>query len=214
MKKFLVLLCFLLGCVQPAAHPSIPAMESRTVVLVEFDDDHNEHVFCTGTWVSDDQILTAAHCVRDTMLMVLGGEDQHVDSVQYRMKADKGVRVGDVQKYDPAHDLALVQAREKSGHAIAHLGGAPNVGDDVFSVGAPLGMDYSYIPGVVSSMDRQDSDGLKMIQVSMALAPGDSGAAIFNSNGELVGVVSKGSRRFPIHFCIHRDHVVDLLKGP
>jgi len=68
------------------------------------------------------------------------------------------------------------------------------VGEDIAAIGNPLGeLTFSMSEGIVSSVDRAinvDGTPFNMIQVSAAINPGNSGGPLFNTYGEVVGIVS------------------------
>lgn len=69
-----------------------------------------------------------------------------------------------------------------------------HLGDDVVIIGNPLGYETSVSKGVVSGLNRQVSDsvrGLSSIQTDAAINRGNSGGALFNAYGEVVGVVNE-----------------------
>src|SRR4051795_7749090 len=77
----------------------------------------------------------------------------------------------------------------------AVLGGGANVGDAVFPVGNPLGLQGSLTAGVVSALDRSVDAGagrsLKgLIQFDAAVNPGNSGGPLLDRNGHVVGIVT------------------------
>jgi serine protease Do len=89
------------------------------------------------------------------------------------------------------------------------------VGDLVFAVGSPLGLERSVTQGIVSSVTRRMGN-LRMIQTDAAVNPGNSGGPLFNTRGEIVGVVCAGAVSFDglafgipvcdlIDFLVHRD---------
>ena len=77
---------------------------------------------------------------------------------------------------------------------------ALQVGETVYAIGNPLGeLTYSMTPGIVSALDRvittQDEDtgsykSINMFQISAAVNSGNSGGPVYNSNGEVVGIVT------------------------
>lgn len=68
------------------------------------------------------------------------------------------------------------------------------VGDDVSTIGNPLGqLTFSMAEGIVSCLNREinlDGTPFNMIQISAAVNSGNSGGPLFNSYGEVVGIVS------------------------
>ncbi len=68
------------------------------------------------------------------------------------------------------------------------------IGDDIAAIGNPLGeLTFSMSEGIVSCVDRAinvDGTPFNMIQVTAAINPGNSGGPLFNTYGEVVGIVS------------------------
>lgn len=60
------------------------------------------------------------------------------------------------------------------------------VGEQVVAVGSPLGLEATVSPGFVSGV--RDVNGLKLLQTTAPISPGNSGGALINLAGEVVGV--------------------------
>ncbi|MBR3882580.1 MAG: trypsin-like peptidase domain-containing protein [Clostridia bacterium] len=93
---------------------------------------------------------------------------------------------------DEYTDLAVLKI-EKTGLTPATIGDSSKVkvGEFVMAVGNPLGMDYSVTTGVVSAIEREvQSDGnvYSAIQTDAAINSGNSGGALVNSAGEVIGI--------------------------
>ena len=113
-----------------------------------------------------------------------------------------GIKVniyGDDQSYDATvvgtdsvTDLAVLKI-EKTGLTPATFGDSNSVkvGEFVLAIGNPLGMDYSVTGGIVSAVNREvESDGVTYtaIQTDAAINSGNSGGALVNANGEVIGI--------------------------
>lgn len=94
---------------------------------------------------------------------------------------------------DEQTDLAVIKI-EKSGLLAAEFADSDNikVGEFAMAVGNPLGMQSSITCGVVSAINREvtDSDGKKftLIQTDAAINSGNSGGALVNSEGKVIGI--------------------------
>ena len=94
---------------------------------------------------------------------------------------------------DSYSDLAVLKI-EKTDLTPATLGNSENVkvGEFAMAVGNPLGMDSSVTCGIVSAVNREvsDSEGNSYfaIQTDAAINSGNSGGALVNANGEVIGV--------------------------
>lgn len=64
------------------------------------------------------------------------------------------------------------------------------VGQEVFAVGSPLGLNFSVTTGVISALYRDFPFAYNVTQSDTALNPGNSGGPLFNLAGELVGINS------------------------
>lgn len=96
---------------------------------------------------------------------------------------------------DSDTDLAVIKIEETNLPA-ALLGDSDKLalGDDVVAIGNPLGLENSVSKGIVSGLNRQISDsyrGLSSIQTDAPINSGNSGGALFNGYGEVVGVVNE-----------------------
>jgi serine protease Do len=126
----------------------------------------------------------------------------------------RGVRIVALQ---PLRDLALLQI-----DASEVKGGLPEpvvvndrddlrVGDLVFAIGNPAGLERSVTQGIVSSTTRT-IDQLRLIQTDASINPGNSGGPIFNARGEVVGVVCAGASVFQgLAFGIPANELIDFL---
>ncbi len=89
---------------------------------------------------------------------------------------------------DPDKDLCLLTAPELKAKP-ARLGQAAKlkVGEPVYAVGAPQGLELSLSEGIVSQLRGGDPP---IIQTTVAISPGSSGGGLFNAEGELVGITT------------------------
>ncbi len=94
---------------------------------------------------------------------------------------------------DEQTDLAVIKI-EKNGLSKAEFADSDNikVGEFAMAVGNPLGMQSSITCGVISAVNREvtDSDGKKftLMQTDAAINSGNSGGALVNSEGKVVGI--------------------------
>ncbi len=93
---------------------------------------------------------------------------------------------------DSQTDLAIIKI-DKTGLTKAELGDSSSVkiGEFVLAVGNPLGVGTSVSSGIVSAVDREVStDGVtyNLIQTDAAINSGNSGGALVNSQGQVIGI--------------------------
>ncbi|MBL9077423.1 MAG: trypsin-like peptidase domain-containing protein [Planctomycetes bacterium] len=153
-----------------------------------------------------------------TNFHVVEGEVE-VDVVVYPVTANgfepRTVRKCKVAAINPAMDLALVKMEPPAGLSLktVFLGesDAMRVGDTVYAIGAPIGLDRTVSSGIVSVTNRT-FEGRCHFQITTPINPGNSGGPLFNLRGEVVGVNSSQYRGFQgLNFAIPAKYVIDFL---
>jgi putative serine protease PepD len=100
---------------------------------------------------------------------------------------------------DASKDLALLQV-DTSGAKLHPLtlgdSSKVQVGQTVYAIGNPYGLDHTFTSGIVSALGReiQAPDGTPIegaIQTDAAINPGNSGGALLDENGDVIGVNSQ-----------------------
>jgi hypothetical protein len=139
--------------------------------------------------------------------------------------APKFIHYSQAVATDPGSDLALLQVikGQVAHHAIASLAEVtPAVGSTVVITGHPIRNTWLFRQGYVSAYRHQikdDSDDElskihgPYLQVSVNIAPGDSGGGIFDSQGHLIGIVMFIDERIQGGYCSHLDNITAFLVG-
>jgi putative serine protease PepD len=112
--------------------------------------------------------------------------------------ADGAVVQADVVGTDPGDDVAMIKTSGADAADLkpATLGdsSAVKIGMVVAAIGNPFGLDGSFTTGVISGLDRtlsSSSDGRPirgLLQTDAAVNPGNSGGALMNLKGEIIGI--------------------------
>ncbi len=103
---------------------------------------------------------------------------------------------GKVLGADAATDLAVVQIESKNlPQAVFGDSDSLQVGEPAIAIGNPLGLEFrgSVTAGVISALNRTINLGerkFNLIQTDAAISPGNSGGALVNADGEVVGINS------------------------
>ena len=116
---------------------------------------------------------------------------------------------------DSAHDLAVLQVSVRSQDQLPTVNlspvEAPVLGDKVFVIGNPLGLERTVTEGVLSHTGRLFGGNL-YLQIDASVNPGNSGGPLFNAEGEVIGVVNMSVATMQgLNFAIPVRHVKFLL---
>jgi S1-C subfamily serine protease len=130
----------------------------------------------------DGLILTNEHVVRGNSAVEVGFAD--------------GQRVaGTVRATDAISDLALIEANRTGLPAAKFQTDLPRIGELAVVIGSPLGFENTATAGIISGLHRQipgsasSSQSLvDLIQTDAAISPGNSGGAVVNNRGEVIGI--------------------------
>ena len=171
-----------------------------------------QHGLGSGVIVtSDGYILTNNHVVDEA-------DDVRVDLTDGRTLKAKVVGT------DKASDLALLKVEAADLHTLpVGNSDATQVGDVVLAVGNPLGVGQTVTMGIISAKGRQTEAGdgsyQDFIQTDAPINQGNSGGALVNTKGELIGInsqiVSNSQGNIGIGFAIPAKmakHVMDELR--
>jgi serine protease Do len=115
----------------------------------------------------------------------------------------------------PFHDLALLRIKEETTD-IMPVVFAPEenlgVGETVFAIGNPLGLERSVTKGVLSQTHR-NFGGILYLQVDAPVNPGNSGGPLFNARGQVIGIINMGvSTMEGLNFAIPARHLTYILE--
>ena len=95
---------------------------------------------------------------------------------------------------DEVSDVALLRINETDLAAISMVPSAcPGIAQSVYAIGAPFGFSGSVTSGIISAVDRKvdGRKGVLLLQNDAAVNPGNSGGALVNPSGELLGIISQ-----------------------
>ena len=181
--------------------PSIVAITSKTVIDsgrfgpsyfgYDYGNKYTTEGAGSGVIVATDEdeifILTNYHVVQGTTELSV----KFIDEESYDAKI-KGI--------SERKDIAVVSVSKKNMKKetlekikVATLGNSDElkVGNGIIAIGNSLGYGQSVTTGVVSALNREiktDSNTQSMIQIDAAINGGNSGGALLNSKGEVVGI--------------------------
>jgi serine protease Do len=156
-----------------------------TVIIKSLMSNDNGYTIATGTGVilDDGHVITALHVVQDSVDITI---------VFYNGDMVKAKLIKAMAKYDLA--LLELQGSYIPGEVHTYNGADLRQGQKVIIIGDPLDVGFSVSIGVISAL-KEDFHGpgevvAHMIQTDAAINHGNSGGPVFNSDGDLIGIVS------------------------
>jgi S1-C subfamily serine protease len=120
-----------------------------------------------------------------TNLHVVNGASQiRVSSItEDRTDARAILYYGDAQK-----DLAILKVDGMDGTPLVLTIDAHNIGDRVFAVGNPKGLEGTFSEGIISGFRRDEN--VNLIQLTAPISPGSSGGPVLDDYGKVIGVAA------------------------
>ena len=141
----------------------------------------------SGVLISDDgMIWTAAHVVQTAEYVAVKFTDNDV----YKAKVLSSSSTADVA-------LIKIEGLELKDKHVAKIGNSDEVmvGEGVFVIGAPHGLEQTLSKGIISGRLSPDKVGesfvsMEFLQTDASINPGNSGGPMFNMKGEVIGIAS------------------------
>ncbi|HVV73011.1 MAG TPA: trypsin-like peptidase domain-containing protein [Verrucomicrobiae bacterium] len=137
---------------------------------------------------ADGFLMTNFHVIEgETQISV---EVYHQNSGELERKSYKQVRIIAINKFG---DLALLKIDDKDAPKFKYVllgsSDALSVGESVFAIGSPLGLERTVTEGILSTKTRPMGGDL-YLQTTAQINPGNSGGPLFNMRGEVVGITN------------------------
>lgn len=185
-----------------------------TTEITQYDTFYGQYVAeSAGSGViisADGYIITNNHVIEDAT------------SVKVRL-TDGNTYDAKLVGTDSTLDVALIKIEAKN-LTVATFGDSSklSVGQTAIAVGNPLGeLGGTVTDGIISALDREiqiDGTTMNLLQTNAAINPGNSGGGLFDSNGNLIGLVvakststSNGTSLEGLGFAIPVNDIIDIL---
>ncbi|MEM7549400.1 MAG: trypsin-like peptidase domain-containing protein [Bacteroidota bacterium] len=165
--------------------PTVVTIFTSTEVLTQQGPAAQEGLGSGVLMSHECHILTAAHVVEGASRIMVKTQDEKL-------------REAEMLFSEATADIALLKLKEPD-ESLAHakLGNSDQlaVGQSVFAIGSPYGLEHSFSSGIISAFRDFDRiyDGsiqVEFIQTDAAINSGNSGGPLFNSQGEVIGIAS------------------------
>jgi len=211
------------GCTHKAAGDETAATPSTTATSASADPivgvvarlepsvvtiQTNEGLGSGVVYRSDGVVVTNAHVVGSAKQLQVSFAD--------------GTKVtGQVTGSDDLTDLAVIKVQRTGLPAVTVRPDLPDVGETALAIGSPLGFENTVTKGIISGVGRQipaSTTGgrplVDLIQTDAAISPGNSGGALIDQQGRLVGLneayIPPSAGAVSIGFAIPASTVTDV----
>jgi hypothetical protein len=157
--------------------PQIAGKAFESTVLLVMEDANGQPVSIgSGFLVREGEIASNLHVIK-------GASRGYAKLVSQKDKYD----IQGITGIDTERDLVLLKISSVSTPSLS-LGNSDTVqvGETVYAVGNPQGLEGTFSQGIVSSIRQVGSD--KVLQITAPISPGSSGGPVLNSKGEVIGV--------------------------
>lgn len=172
-----------------------------SVVLLVMEDANRQPVSLgSGFFVRQDVIATNLHVIEGAMR---GYAKLVGQKVKYDIIGLAGI--------DSKRDLALLSVQDSKAPSVK-LGESSQVavGDQIYVIGNPQGLEGTFSQGIVSGIRQINSDNI--FQITAPISPGSSGGPILNAQGTVIGIAVatfKGGQN--LNFAIPISYLAPLL---
>lgn len=149
-----------------------------TCLIVTFRNGKTDNLGSGLLVSSDGLVITNNHVIEKAdNLAVRCGERESAASVRKRAK-------------EPDLALLATSLKGKDGFVLNETYNQDLIGRDVFVIGNPYGLEGTFSTGVISGL--RELDGVRHIQISAPVSPGNSGGPVILRDGTVIGIAAMG----------------------
>lgn len=159
----------------PAAAVFQRASPSVFVVLARVTPGETQFSQGSAVALAADVVVTNYHVVRGRAVL--------------EVRRDGVGHAGTLTAFDEKRDLALLKVEGLRARP-ARVRRAPElaVGERVYAIGSPRGLELTFSDGLISAL--RDADSGRLIQTTAPISPGSSGGGLFDGEGQLIGITT------------------------
>jgi S1-C subfamily serine protease len=152
-------------------------------------------------------IITNKHVIKNERINKRGRKR---DRLRIEVQQTSGAKFdAKLDFYSREHDLALLAVKGMKDYAKplqVNLKSGLQVGQSIYAIGSPLGLDHSFTAGVISALRET------YLQTDATVYYGSSGGPLIDQYGSLCAVVTKGHETKDYGFALYSDVILDVLE--
>ena len=156
---------------------AIEKAASSVVKIYCYDYEGNETGTGSGFIAYDNQtVITNYHVMAEAY------------SCKISTDQDKTLEIESIINYSEDNDIAILRLKDSSGLDVLEFGNSDTIkkGETVTAIGSPLGIKNTVSKGVLSG--RVMEKNMDVLQFTAEISHGSSGGALFNEQGEVIGI--------------------------
>jgi hypothetical protein len=200
MRSSFVIVLLAAGAAHAAAPGKTPEQiyqqASQSVVVIHaFDADGNPVNLGSGVVTGRELVTTNCHVIEDAGRIEVTYQGNNFPATLGAVHQER--------------DVCQIRVPQLSAPRAVLSTGRLRVGQRVYAIGAPEGLELTFSEGIISSL--RDFDGSQYIQTSAAISQGSSGGGLFDVEGRLVGItaffIAEGQN---LNFALPASWIADL----
>lgn len=197
--NFLILFCSsLTGLAQIQKKDIAKKGIAATVTIIALDEDNDPFQFGSGFVFNNEMVATNFHVIEGCKSILI---TTSVDTIGYYSNA--------LVNYDKNNDIAILKVKSLSIMPLNLSTDTVEIGDAIYVVGNPEGLESTFSEGIISSIRQYDDN--KLIQITAPISHGSSGGPVINEKGEVIGIsVSTLKEGQNLNFAVPVEYLIKI----
>ncbi|WP_256759222.1 S1C family serine protease [Cohnella sp. WQ 127256] len=184
---------------EPLTPKEIAKLQNAVGFVLVYDESNKPLGQGSGFVLKDDIFVTNYHVTEDASKITVSVDNKTYDlSDWYFFKdANKDIFSAAISS---SFDSSGNATGSSPAHSLEYTTELPEVGDKVYAIGSPNGLENTVSDGIVSSI--RTIDGITYIQHTADTEPGSSGGVLLNEYGEVIGITTFGVSNTTLDFAV------------
>ena len=172
---------------------------SQSVIVIHAYDGEGNPINQGGGVVTGRELVTTnCHVIENAMRLDVQHQHQVLSATPAEANLDR--------------DLCQIRVPQLNAPRVMLNTSRVRVGQRVYAIGAPEGLELTLTEGLISSL--REFDGSQFIQTSAAISQGSSGGGLFDTEGRLIGITAFFVGEGPnLNFALPAAWIVELERG-
>ena len=165
--------------------------QNKDAVFLVYTSTGDEEFQGTGFFISDDGIGVSNYHVFE-------GTSKGLETIE--LSNGKKLKVSEVLHFDRDNDYIIFKVNvTQRVHSLSISSTNPRVGEVVFAIGNPQGLEHTLSTGIISSIRANEN----ILQTTTEITHGSSGGPLMNMKGEVVGITTAGLGEANLNFAVN-----------